>query len=382
MGYKLNENQRGLSRGESRYDFYVKYKKQQNFKTKVCKASAVKAVFSDYEKEVQQKIDAEEQRIIESERLEAENSERAKLPRLFDNMDRYLKEIELKRSPKMTKYTYTIFRYFKECFGDMVLTEFKLSYVNKYVIHRQKQSIQRGKARVSDRTINREIAELSTFFSWCIKNELYTKVNPCFGQKLKVNIVREVYLTSEQIAELLDKGRKEGDLIYSAILVSLSTGFRRGEVFALEYKDIDFRHSRIFLRASTTKGNKSRIVAVPDYLIEHLEEMREQAEDKQGRVFQEWDTVDWLRNAFERVWNRLSFNPLPNGTSLHFHDLRHVYAQSLRDMGIALQDIAAFCGHSSVAVTEKFYSQAGGKDAKAKVEKLAEVIPFKRVKVS
>jgi len=45
---------------------------------------------------------------------------------------------------------------------------------------------------------------------------------------------------------------------------------------------------------------------------------------------------------------------LPNGNSLHIHDLRHVYAQSLRDMSIALQDITAFCGYSSVAVTEKY----------------------------
>jgi cyanate lyase len=51
-------------------------------------------------------------------------------------------------------------------------------------------------------------------------------------------------------------------------------------------------------------------------------------------------------------------------------------------MGISLQDIAAYCGHSSVSVTEKFYAQAGGKDAKEKVEKLAEVIPIKKFKAS
>ena len=106
--------------------------------------------------------------------------------------------------------------------------------------------------------------------------------------------------------------------------------------------------------------------------------MREKAFDKQGRVFQEWRSEEWLRNAFERVRKKLSFNPLPNGTNLHFHDLRHVYAQSLRDMGIALQDIQAFLGHSSVSVTEKFYAQAGGKDAKMKVEKLAEIIPLRK----
>jgi len=162
------------------------------------------------------------------------------------------------------------------------------------------------------------------------------------------------------------------------VLIALSTGFRRGEVFNLEWKDIDFRHSRIFLCASTTKNKKSRIVAVPDFLLEHLQELRDISSNKQGRIFHEWKSEEWLRNAFERVRRGLSFNPLPNGTNLHFHDLRHVYAQSLRDMGIALQDIQAFLGHSSVAVTEKFYAQAGGKDAKEKVKRLAEVIQLRK----
>jgi len=45
-------------------------------------------------------------------------------------------------------------------------------------------------------------------------------------------------------------------------------------------------------------------------------------------------------------------------------------------MGIVLQDIAAYIGHSSVSVTEKFYAQAGGKNAKEKVERLADIIPM------
>lgn len=67
---------------------------------------------------------------------------------------------------------------------------------------------------------------------------------------------------------------------------------------------------------------------------------------------------------------------MQNWKRLHAHDLRHVYAQSLRVMGIVLQDIAAYIGHSSVSVTEKFYAQAGGKNAKEKVERLADIIPM------
>jgi integrase len=178
----------------------------------------------------------------------------------------------------------------------------------------------------------------------------------------------------------MDRAKDEGDTIFMAVTIALSTGFRRGELFNLEWRDIDFRHSRIFLRASTTKNHKSRIVAVPDFLINYLAEKRELAQDKDGRIFEAWPTVEWLRKAFKRVRGRLSFNPLPKGTNLIFRP-RHVTTRPERP-GVALQDISAFLGHSGVAVTERFYAQAGGKDAKQKVEKLAEVIPLHKVKAS
>lgn len=59
---------------------------------------------------------------------------------------------------------------------------------------------------------------------------------------------------------------------------------------------------------------------------------------------------------------------------LHFHDLRHDYAQSLRDAGVSLDDIQAFLGHASVTTTESRYAQLGGKDGKAKVDRIHAVI--------
>ncbi len=364
MSFKLNKNQYHLEKGFTRFDFYFKYKGIQNRKTEVCHKSAVEAIYREWQS-----------KILDSGSI-------IKEVMLFEILDEYLKYVDSMYSGRMIGYTHNIINYFKKCFANVDLSSFKRSHVQDYIAWRRGQSKQRGGNLVSDRSINREIAELSKFFTWCIEREIYQKVNPCFKQKLKVDIQREVYLTSEQIEELMDVAKEEGELIFTAVLIALSTGFRRGEVYGLEWKDIDFKHSRIFLRASTTKNNKSRIVAVPDYLIQYLKEEMGKAVDKNGSIFQEWDSVEWLRNSFERVRSRLSFNPLPNGSNLHFHDLRHVYAQCLRDMGIALQDIQAFLGHSSVSVTEKFYAQAGGKDAKEKVEGLVNVIPMHKYKAS
>ncbi len=358
MGYKEVKDQTGVEKGYVRFEFYIRFNGERYRKVITCRRSVVNHLFRDWEDSIV--------------------TGGVKEYKLFEIMDMYLNFVDAGYSGRMVKYTHTIFDYFRKCFKNLSLSDFRRSHVQDYIVWRKSQRKKRGGDPISDRTINREIAELSKLFTWAIEREIYFKVNPCFRQRVKVNIQREVYLTPEQIEELLQAAQREGELIFSAVLIALSTGFRRGEIFDLQYKDIDSRHSRIFLRASTTKGNKGRIVAVPDYLVEHFEEMRVKAKDKDGRVFQDWPSVEWFRNSFERVRNQLSFNPLPNGSNIHIHDLRHIYAQCLRDQGVALQDIQAFLGHSSVTVTERFYAQAGGKDAKQKVERLAEIIPLRK----
>jgi integrase len=361
MGYREVKDQSGVEKGYVKFLFDVRFKDERYRRVETCRRSAVAAIFRDWEDSI------------------LSGTSELQQYKFFEIYDTYLKYAENCYSKRSYAYTLNILKYFKSCYdSEILLSDFKRSDVLDYISWRKGQRKQRGGQPLSFKSINREIAELSRFFTYCIERELFDKVNPCFRQKLRTDNQREVFLTPEQLQELMNTARAEGDSIFSAVLIALSSGFRRGEVFNLEWKDIDFKHSRIFLRASTTKNKKSRIVAVPDFLVEHLQERREKAFDKQGRVFQEWKSEEWLRNAFERVRNKLSFNPLPNGTNLHFHDLRHVYAQSLRDMGIALQDIQAFLGHSSVSVTEMFYAQAGGKDAKVKVERLAEIIPFRK----
>ncbi len=128
----------------------------------------------------------------------------------------------------------------------------------------------------------------------------------------------------------------------------------------------------INLRAAATKSKKQRTIPIPDYLESHLSCI-----DRAG---------DWVlmenceRIGFNKFWynweclrDSLSFAKLPNGLSLTFHDLRHVYAQSLRDAGINLGDIQAYMGHSSVELTVRRYAQRGGVDGKAKVNRLADV---------
>ena len=39
---------------------------------------------------------------------------------------------------------------------------------------------------------------------------------------------------------------------------------------------------------------------------------------------------------------------------LRFHDLRHTFATRLREMGVAIEDVRDFLGHSSITTTERY----------------------------
>lgn len=356
MGYTESKNQTNVPKGKVRYEFYTRVYGDRHRKTVVCPKSAVKNLYQKWEREIY--------------------SGKTGNKKLFESLNEYLIHVQKIKSISSYENAVRSITRFKKCFKEMPLNDFRRSHVDEFIYWRKKSRI-KGSAPISAGSINRDIAELSIFFSWAIIQDYYIGNNPCFKAKLRTT-EREVYLSTAMLEELLDKARdREDPKLYTAILLALLAGLRRNEVTSLEWTDIDWLNSRINLRAQNTKGSKRRVIAMPEFLRAHLYSLYVKEEDLK-KIFWEWQTADGLRHQWQRFRENLSFHPLPNGDNLRFHDLRHVYAQSLRDAGVSLADIQAFLGHSSIAVTEKFYAQAGGKNALEKVEKIGKIIPLKK----
>jgi len=83
--------------------------------------------------------------------------------------------------------------------------------------------------------------------------------------------------------------------------------------------------------------------------------------------------------AVIRVRNKLSFNFLPDGNDL---TSRISGISILRCSGCTAAGYTAFCMHSSVTVTENFYTRTGRKNAMEKAERLSKVVPVHKIKVS
>lgn len=261
---------------------------------------------------------------------------------------------------------------FKEFIQDIEINEIKRFHVKDFKEWRKNHSLVTHKREVSVRAVNYSISVLSVFFNWCIDREVYIRANPASRSKDPEDNFRHVVLNPDQIAELLSKAKDRSEWLYTGVMLAISAGLRRKEVLELKWGDIDLYNGVINLRATATKSKKQRTVPMPNYLEGQLLSI-----DRAGDwvLMENGDRI--MLNKFWYNWeclrDSLSFAKLPNGLSLTFHDLRHVYAQSLRDAGINLGDIQAYMGHSSVELTVRRYAQRGGVDGKAKVNRLADV---------
>jgi integrase len=294
--------------------------------------------------------------------------------RFFEKLDEYLEWISNHNSAGWCVFVSHSLKMFKRFFSDMYLDNIRRHHIEEYISWRGSHPDKGDLKRVKNSTLNREAAVLSHFFNWCIEREYYSRNNPASRVKLKEVSEREIRLTGEQIRELLDKSSGK---MRTSILLALGCGLRRGEIVGLKWSHIDFDTSMIHLPSGITKGQKRRVVCMPDFVVEHLSEVRRE------NPFSERVLAGWNKWGFESAWGRfrerLSFTILSEEVGrLRFHDLRHVYAQSLRDAGVPMQDIQVLMGHSSVRTTEERYAMFGGVDAKEKVNRIEKVIPFRQ----
>ena len=113
------------------------------------------------------------------------------------------------------------------------------------------QKLQVQKAREhSPKTVNLIIGELSTIFNHAIDKELIA-INPTQKvKKLKVDNVRERYLSKDEI-NILFEYVKEDEQAYLFVLLALTTGARVGALAKLTKRDIDFESFARFVYSET-----------------------------------------------------------------------------------------------------------------------------------
>jgi integrase len=155
------------------------------------------------------------------------------------------------------------------------------------------------------------------------------------------------------------------------MLISLSTGLRRGEVCGLQWGDLDTGNLAVRVSRSIydtgydvgekgTKNKRNRSVAIPAELVQILlaERDRQAAELKRRIKSDDYICInkDGVRIRPHNYSSSFYDLRIDLGIRTPLHGLRHTYITHLFDEGIDPKTISEQAGHSSVAVTLDIYT--------------------------
>jgi integrase/recombinase XerD len=198
---------------------------------------------------------------------------------------------------------------------------------------------------VNQRTLNRKLSSINSFFKFAYKEELTTQKIKITQLKIPKNLPQ--FLSKDEILEgleLIDTSHWLGLRDKALILFIYATGVRVSEAMSCKKEDID---ENGWVRIGSGKG-RERFVPVADIALESLNEY----------LFKRTIDSDYLFiNIKGGTLSRISaFNITKKYLNVSPQVLRHSFATSLILGGADLRVVQELLGHLSIATTQIYSS--------------------------
>jgi integrase/recombinase XerD len=196
-------------------------------------------------------------------------------------------------------------------------------------------------------------------YSWSYQNQVISALKIYFRQVLHqegggVKLERprsgrhlpDIF-SVEEVEKLLKSIRNSKHR--AALSVIYACGLRRSELINLRLRDVDSKRKLLIIKGA--KGDKDRVVPLPEKVIEMLREYYKLYKPEEwlfeGSVKgQQWSETS-LRAVFVRALEATGIKK-----QLTLHSLRHTYATHLLESGVDLRFIQELLGHKSSRTTE------------------------------
>lgn len=230
---------------------------------------------------------------------------------------------------------------------------------------------------LAPKTIRHNLSFISDVFSYAVKMDLLSD-NPCRKVTIPKGEVKEKPIYSqEEMALLLTRINGEPTKYRAFFFLIAYSGFRRGEMLGLEWKDVDFEHNVITVKRTsnytagrgtytdTTKTKRSqRVLKISPYIMDILKELKAEQDEEALRLGDKWVETDrlfvkwngepmnnqtpygWLKEFCEK--NELPFYGI--------HSFRHFAASALISAGLDVTTVSGALGHCNSGTTLNVYS--------------------------
>lgn len=216
---------------------------------------------------------------------------------------------------------------------------------------------------------------LSAFFSWA-HDEGYINKNPVKSIKgIKQVEVTNKYLSLEEEVAVRDVQKSKRDQAIIDFL--LSTGVRVGEIAKINRSNINFSTGAVTFIGE--KNDKERTVYLDVWAKKHLVEYLQTRDDNSDALFvshRMYKNVYGIKEvhrlgkmAYENIAKKMCEKAGIVGKVCTVHVFRKTYATRLAENGCPLEIIQELLGHSSAAITSKYYVAKTQKRIRAELER-------------
>lgn len=168
-----------------------------------------------------------------------------------------------------------------------------------------------------DRKFFNDRKYLMMFLNWCHRSGYIAKLPKL--PKVDPEIEAGRVLDKEEADNLINCST---GTIHVFIVMALTMGMRHGEIWSLEWKQIDFKKKTIFLPAEKTKIRSARKFGISDHAFELLKTLKSNSNSSWVFPHPEDDSIPCGRNVGQKPWNDLREEL---SIECRFHDLRHTF---------------------------------------------------------
>lgn len=157
------------------------------------------------------------------------------------------------------------------------------------------------------------------------------------------------------------------DHLKPMVIISLGTGMRRGELFALTWEFVDTDLKILTVDGNYAKSGKTRHIPMNSEVLQTLLDWKKQTNITSGLVFRSatGGKFDNVNSSWENALNDAKIE------NFRWHDMRHTFASRLAMVNVDLNTIRELLGHADYNMTLRYAHLAPSHKATA-VERLVD----------
>ena len=233
--------------------------------------------------------------------------------------------------------------------------------------------------KVGEVTANRVLGLINSIFNFAISElDMYDIHHPSAGMKRYKERPRKVRLLPNQVADffgIVDGLYKDKKSTADALLLILFTGARSGNVFSMEWKELDLESGIWTLPPAKVKNNEELVVPLIEEAVAILKTIMPIKGNPYVFPSPMKPGTHLTKAAHGDAWRVARANTSFDG--LTFHDLRRTHGSWMADIGISKDLLKAALGHKSDSSNDVYTHVSTEPVRKAKEATVAKILEFR-----